>query len=206
MTAIKIADGIEEGSSSDDYDQVMFIQNVETIEAFSSHVVLVKAEKAYIGGHIDVMTQALQTEDGSLPQGLTIQNTYTELRQGSKKVVVVVRNSMAYPQNPQMKAPVAREVVTLLVPRPPMEAQLQEGADKPQDPHTPKLIVRQRYGKLFDELDLSGLDSCPPELADAACQLLAKYHDMFFIGPHTIGLYPLYQTHEKVTDDTPFKE
>ena len=31
-------------------------------------------------------------------QGLTIQNTYTELRQGSKKAVVVVRNSMAYPQ------------------------------------------------------------------------------------------------------------
>ena len=47
MTAVKIGDGIEEGSSSDDYNQVMFTQNIETIEAFSSHVVPVKAEKAY---------------------------------------------------------------------------------------------------------------------------------------------------------------
>ena len=45
MTAVKIGDGIEEESSSDDYDQVMFTQNVETIEVFS-HVVPVKVGKA----------------------------------------------------------------------------------------------------------------------------------------------------------------
>ena len=44
------------------------------------------------------MTQALQTEHSALSQGLTIQNAYTELKIGSKYVVVVVRNSMAYPQ------------------------------------------------------------------------------------------------------------
>ena len=49
--------------------------------------------------------------------------------------------------------------MALLVPKPPMEAQLQEGADEPQGPHTAKLTVRQRQGKLFNELDLSGLDS-----------------------------------------------
>ena len=46
MTAIKVGDGIAEESSSADYDQVMFTQNVETIEAFSSHVVPVKVGKA----------------------------------------------------------------------------------------------------------------------------------------------------------------
>ena len=64
----------------DDYDQVMFTQNIETIEDFSSHTVLVKVEKAYSRGHINVMAQALQTEDGFLLQGFTIQNMYTELR------------------------------------------------------------------------------------------------------------------------------
>ena len=58
----------------------MFTQNVETIEPFSSHVVLVKVGRAYTGEHIKIMAQALQTKDGSLPQGLTVQNTYTELR------------------------------------------------------------------------------------------------------------------------------
>ena len=63
------------------------------------------------------MTQALQTEDGTLPQGLTVQNTYKELRQGSKKAVMVVKNSMAYPQTLQKKIPVAWAVVALPVPK-----------------------------------------------------------------------------------------
>ena len=33
------------------------------------------------------MVQALCTKDGSLPQGLIVQKTYTELRQGGKKAV-----------------------------------------------------------------------------------------------------------------------
>ena len=97
MTAIKIGDGIEEESSSDDYVEVMFTQNVETIEAFSSHMVLVNVGKAYTRGCINIMTQALWTENSSLPQGLTLK-THTELRQGNKKAVMVVRNSTAYPQ------------------------------------------------------------------------------------------------------------
>ena len=204
MTAVKVDDVIAEESSSDDYDQVMFTQNVETIEAFSSHVMQGKVGKTYTRGHINVMTQALWTEDGSLLQGLTIQNMYTELRQGSKKAVVVVRNSTAYPKTLQKKTPVARAVMAIPVPKPPMVTQLQEEGDKPQDPHTPKLTFRQGHGKLFDELDLSGLDSWPLELADATHQLLAKYHDMFLLDPTELGCIHSTKHMIKVTDDTPF--
>ena len=72
---------------------------------------------------------------------------------------MVVRNSTAYSQTLWKKTPVARAVVALPVPKPPEEVQLQEWVDEPQSPHTPRLTVRQRHGKLFDELDLSGLDS-----------------------------------------------
>ena len=80
------------------YDEVVFMRSMETIEAFSSHVISINVEKAYTGECINIMTQALQTEDGSLPQGLTIQNAYTELWKGSKNIVMVVRNSTIYPQ------------------------------------------------------------------------------------------------------------
>ena len=73
MMAIKVGDGIEEESSTDDYNQVMFTKNVETVEAFSYHVVPVKAGRAYNGEHINVMVQALWSEDSSLLQGLTVQ-------------------------------------------------------------------------------------------------------------------------------------
>ena len=84
MTAITVGDKFMVEPSSDDYDKVVFTQNVETIETFSSHAVQVRAERAHTGGHINIMAQALWAEDGSLPQGLTVQNMYMELRQGSK--------------------------------------------------------------------------------------------------------------------------
>ena len=80
------------------YDEVVFTRNTETTEAFSSHVISIKAEKVYTGEFVNVMTQTLQTKDSSLPQGLTVQNAYTELWKGSKNVVVVVRNRLAYLQ------------------------------------------------------------------------------------------------------------
>ena len=51
------------------------------------------------------MIQALQTQAGPLPQGFIVQNTYTELRKGSRKAVMVVRNNTAYLQTLQKKTP-----------------------------------------------------------------------------------------------------
>ena len=73
-------------------------------------------------------------------------------------------------------------------------------------PIPPGLTVRQRHGKLFDKLDLSGLDSWTPELADTACQLLAEYHDVFSLDPAELGCTHSMEHMIKVTDDTPFKE
>ena len=91
-------------------------------------------------------------------QGLTVQNTYTKLRKGSKKAVVVVWNNTAYPQTLWKKTPVARAVAVLPLPEHPEGEQLQRGADRSHDSHTPRLRVRQRHSELFDELDLSSLD------------------------------------------------
>ena len=113
MMTVEVGDGIVEEPNPEGYDQAMFTQNVETLDPFSSCMVLVKVGRAYTGEHINIMVQALQTEDGSLPQGLTVQNMYTELRQGSKKAVIVVRNSMAYSHIFQKKTPVARAVAAL---------------------------------------------------------------------------------------------
>ena len=90
------------------------------------------------------------------------------------------------------------------MPEPPKEAQLQEG-DEPQDPHTPKLTVRQRHVKLFDELDFSGLDSWLPELANTTRWLLDEYHNMFSLDPAELGCTHSTKHMIKVTDDTPFK-
>ena len=119
---------------------------------------------------------------------------------------MMVRHNTAYSQTIWKKTPVARAVAALPVPEPTEEVQLLEEADEPQDSHTPRLTVRQRHGKLFNELDLSGLDSSAPELADAACWLLAKYQNVFSLDPAELGCTHSMEHMIKVTDNTPFKE
>ena len=75
-----------------------------------------------------------------------------------------------------------------------------------QGQQTSKLTIRQRRGKLFNELDLSGLDQWAPKMADKARQLLAEYHDTFLLDPAELGCTHSTKHAIKVTDDTPFKE
>ena len=127
--------------------------------------------------------------------------------QAAKNTVVVVRNSTAYPQTLRKKTPVAWAVAATAVPEP---CQLRLGCWRGQmnlKTLTPlNWWLRQRQGKLFKELDLSGLESWSPELADSAQWLLAEYHDVFSLEPMELGCTHSTKHVIKVTDDTPFKE
>ena len=123
------------------------------------------------------MTHALHADEGPLPQGLMIQNAYTEMHNGSRNVAIVVRNSMVYPQTLK-KTPMVRVVAANRVPELQMQLVIVHALDEAQVIQTQKLTVEQRQ-KLFEKLDLSGLGSWPPELAESACLLLAEYHNIF---------------------------
>ena len=104
------------------------------------------------------------------------------------------------------KTPMARAISVLPVPEPPEPESLQVEDDTCSDLHTPKLMIRQRCSKLFDELDLSGLDTWAPELVEEACWLLAEYHDVFLLDLVELGCTHSTEHTIKVTDDTSFKE
>ena len=59
MMTMDVGDGLKEELDPDGYDQLMYTQNVETIEPFSSCIIPVKAGRAYTGECINVMVQAL---------------------------------------------------------------------------------------------------------------------------------------------------
>ena len=153
------------------------------------NVITAKANTAHTGKRIKEMTQALCVEDSSLPQGLTVQNAYTKLRKGSKNVIVVVRHSTSYPWTLRKKTSVARAVEVTQVPEP--LAQIGSmwvmGEVEDNSHQMPKLTMKQRQEKLFEELDLSRLKSWPPELPASTQSLLAKYHDVFSIEPSKLG-------------------
>ena len=119
---------------------------------------------------------------------------------------MVVRNHTAYPQTLWKKTPVVRAIPSQLLPKTPEPGSLPVSDKVCPDPQMPKLTIRQRHDKLFDELDLSVLDSWAPKLADKACRLLAKYHDVFLLDPAELGCTHLTEHAIKVTDTTQFKE
>ena len=127
MTPVEVGNDQEEGYNTDKDSLLMYTQKVETLEPFSSHVIPVKTTKAYLGEHLNVMVQALYAKDRTLLPGLTVQNTYTELRKGSKKAVVVVQNNTAYPQTLRKKTPMARGISVLPVPEPPQAQEFTSG-------------------------------------------------------------------------------
>ena len=92
------------------------------------------------------------------------------------------------------------------VPKIPKPGSLQVQDEVCPDPQTPKLMIGQRHGRLFDELDLSSLDLWAPKLADKACRLLAEYHNVFLLDLAELGCTHTTEHTIKVTDDTPFKE
>ena len=141
MTPVEVGNGQEEGYDTDEDNPLMYTQKAETLEPFSSHVIPVKTVKAYLGECINVMVQALHTQDGTLLPGLAVQNTYPKLRKGSKKAVVVVWTNTAYPQTLQKKTPVARVVSTLTVPEPPEYESLQDRDDMHPNLQIPKSMV-----------------------------------------------------------------
>ena len=59
MAAMEVGNSLKEEVDTDSYDHLMYTQNVETIEPFSSHVMPVKAGRAYTGECINIMVQAL---------------------------------------------------------------------------------------------------------------------------------------------------
>ena len=119
---------------------------------------------------------------------------------------MVVQNNTAYPQTLQKKTPMVRATVVQPVPENPKPGSLPVRDEVCPDPEIPKLVIRQRHGRLFNELDLSGLDSWTPELAEKACWLLAEYHDIFSLDPMELGCMHSTEHTIKMTDNTLFKE
>ena len=128
------------------------------------------------------------------------------MHNGSRNVAVVVRNNTVYPQTLRDKVPVVRAIAATWVPEPEMWNSVIEALYEPQGLQMPKLTVKQRQEKLFEELDLSGMESWPPELADSTWSLLAEYHKVSSLEPRELGCSHSTEHVIKVTDEAPFKE
>ena len=94
---------------------------------------------------------------------------------------------MAYPQTLRKKTPVVRAVEVTQIPELPVQTSFMEASEGDHGHQMPELTVKQQQEKLFEELDLSRLESWPPEWVASAQSLLAEYHDVFSLEPSELG-------------------
>ena len=156
-----------------------------------------KVEKAYTRGYINIMAQALQTEDGSLPQGLTVQNMYTELWQGSKKAVVVVRNSRGLStdhlkENPGGQGSLGNPIAWVT-----RRSPVTGGGKWAAGSLCPKTDCQAKTWKVIWWTGFEWVRLLAPRDGRCCLPTFGQVSQCVFVGPHRVGLYSLYGTYDK---------
>ena len=166
-----------------------------------------------MGHQLNVMTQAPYSEDkADLLNGLYVMRTYTELKDGSRSVSVILQNLTARPIHLVRGRVIGQVAAANAVPEAQCSPDLlkklgDEGEDKPEPT---KLSMQQRQELLHAALEKDGgldhLKDWPPELAKWAKALLLEFHHVFSLEPNEIGCTDATKHVIELMKDEPFKE
>ena len=165
-------------------------------------------------GHcLNVMMQAPYPDNkADLPNGLYVMRTYTELKDGSQSISVMLQNLTTQPIH-LARGQVIGQVVTInAVPEAQCLSDLLKKLDDkdPDRPELLKLSTQQRQDLLLATLQKDGrldrLKEWPPELARKAVALLLEFHHVFPLEPNEIRCTDATEHVIKLMKDEPFKE
>ena len=183
------------GENPTDLDELVLLKNKATIPAFESIILHCCTRKTMMMGYkLHVMTHATYLEDGAnLPNGVYVIKTYTELRDGSRNVSVVLRNLTGKPVHLAAGRPVARVVAANAIPDAAPSPEFLRKLDELEPNRNPpkKLTIEERQKLLLDLLRKEGrldkLKQWPPELALKFERMLMEHHNTFSLEQNEIG-------------------
>ena len=166
-----------------------------------------------MGHRLNVMMQAPYSDDkADLPNRLYVMRMYTELKDGSRSVSVVLQNLTARPIHLARGRVISQVAAANVVPEAQCSPDLlkklgDEGEDKPEPT---KLSMQQRQELLLAALEKDGgldrLKDWPPELAKRAKALLLEFHHVFSLDPNEIGCTDATKHIIELMKEQPFKE
>ena len=197
-----------------DLDEKVLLADKCMIPGFQSVVTHGRTQRTIMMGHrLNVMTQAPYSDDkADLPNRLYVMRTYTELKDGSRSVSVVLQNLTARPIHLARGQVIGRVAAANAVPEaqclPDLLKKLgDEGEDKPEPT---KLSMQQRQELFLAALERGGrldhLKDWPPQLAKWAKALLLEFHHVFSLELNEIGCTNATKHVIELMKDEPFKE
>ena len=202
------------GENLTDLDELVLLKNKVTIPAFESIILHCRTRRMMMMGYkLHVMTQATYLEDrANLLNGVYVVKTYTELRDGSRNVSVVLHNLMGKPVHLAAGRPVARVVATNAIldaaPSPEFLKKLDELEPNRNSPK--KLTIEERQKLLLELLRkdsrLDKLKQWPLELALKFERMLMEHHNIFSLDQNEIGCTDTAEHVIELLDTEPFKE
>ena len=195
-----------------DLDEKLLLKKKQVFLPFSNTMVHCKTWEMQMQGYkLHVMTHALYPEDkSSLPNSIYVLKTYTELKDSSQNVSVVLRNLTSKMIHLAPSRCVARVAAANEVPEAMPSLELAKDLDETLPKEAPKLTIKERQKLLMELLQQDGrleqLKEWPPELALKFKRMLMEHHHIFLLDKNEIGCTDTAEHIIELMDDEPFKE
>ena len=200
------------GRNPIDLDEKLLLKKKQVLLPFSNTMVHCKTRQTQMQGYkLHVMIHAPYPEDkSSLPNGVYVLKTYTELKDGSRNVSVVLWNLTSKTIHLAPSRCVARVVAANEVPEAMPSPELVKDLEEALPKETPKLTIEEQQKLLMELLRQDGgleqLKEWPPELALKFEQMLMEHHHIFSLDKNEIGCTDTAEHIIELMDDEPFKE
>ena len=157
------------------------------------------------------MTQAPYCEDhANLPNGLYVCRAYTELKDGSRNIGLVVHNGMSRPISMNGGRIIGRVVTANIVPDAKPSPELLQELNKDKGEPAKKLATEERQELLMQVFkEKGGLDMLKKwekPYADQARQMLMKFHNVFLLEKNEMDCTDTTEHVIELTKSEPFKE
>ena len=165
-----------------------------------------------MGYWLNVMMQVPYLEDrANLQVGVYVIPTYSELRDGSRTVTVVLCNLMGKPVHLQAGRVIAWVLAANVIPEGKPTPELMKKLDEQDLESTPKKLSIEERQKLLMELlwQDGGLDQLVDwtlELARKFERQLMEYHEIFSLDKNEMGCTDAAEHIIELPDGEPFKE
>ena len=180
------------GQNPVDLDELVLLKDKVIIPAFASQIVHVQTQKTFMKGHrLNVMVQPPYPEDkAKLPVGLYVQQVYTEMKDGSQNISMVLCNGTGKPMHLTARWLVGRIVAANLVPdavaSPELEAKLAQDG-QPEPPLTTEQCQELLIKVLEENGSLGKLKGWKKETTLKAKWLLMEFHHIFCLEKNKMG-------------------
>ena len=193
-------------------DEKLLLKKKQVLLPFSNTMVHCKTQATQMHVYkLHVMIHAPYPEDkSSLPNSVYVLKTYTELKDGSRNVSVVLQNLTSKTIHLAPGRCVAQIAAANEVPEAMPSPELAKELAESQVKEAPKLTIEEQQKLLMELLQQDGrleqLKEWPPELALKFERMLMEHHHIFSLDKNEIGCMDMAEHIIELMDDKLFKE